>query len=353
MTQTATAPSELGPSQLKPTQLQALLAKTIPARVPILIKGAPGISKTECVRQASRSANADLFVMHPVVKNPTDFQGMPWISNGEASFIPFGDLRKLIQANSLTVCFIDDLGQASPAVQAAAMQLLLARELDGQRISDQVVFIAATNRRTDRAGVLGLLEPVKGRFHSIVELVPNLNDWVSWAVGAQIAPEIIAFLRFRPELFFDFAPTADLTKSPSPRTWHQLSDLLALGLPSDVELPSVQGAIGEGAATEFVAFRRVWASMSSPDLVLTNPDAAAIPSEPSALYAIATALAYRVTRQSMTNFCRYLTRMCSAQFEEFAAVSMKLATARDTGLQGTSAYVNAMAGPLGQLMVGA
>jgi len=338
---------------LKPSQLQILLAKTIPARLPILITGAPGTSKTDCVRQATQTAQAQLIVMHTAVKNPTDFQGMPWISNDQASFVPFGDLRKIMNAVSPTVCFIDDVGQAPPAVQAAAMQLLLAREIDGLRVSDQVVFIAATNRRSDRAGVTGLLEPVKGRFVSIVELIPDLTDWVAWAVGAQIAPEIIAFLRFRPELFFDFKATSELVKSPVPRSWHHVSDVLALGLPLDVELPTLQGAVGEGAATEFVAFRSVWANMTCPDLVLTNPDTASIPDEPSALYAIATALAYRVTRQSMTNFCRYLARLCSAQFEEFAAVSMKLATARDTGLQGTSAYVTAMAGPLGQLMVGA
>lgn len=52
-------------------------------------------------------------------------------------------------ATKLTACFIDDLGQATPAVQAAAMQLILALTLNGHRVSDQVVFVAATNRRTD------------------------------------------------------------------------------------------------------------------------------------------------------------------------------------------------------------
>ncbi len=73
-------------------------------------------------------------------------------------------------ATKLTACFIDDLGQATPAVQAAAMQLILARTLNGHRVSDHVVFIAATNRRTDRAGVSGILEPVKSRFATLVEL---------------------------------------------------------------------------------------------------------------------------------------------------------------------------------------
>ncbi len=48
-----------------------------------------------------------------------------------------------------------------------------------------------------------------------------------WAVGASIAPEVIAFLRFRPELLCAFDPTADLTNSPLLRTWHQVMRRLA------------------------------------------------------------------------------------------------------------------------------
>jgi hypothetical protein len=339
-------------SPIKPSQLRALLAKTIPAKLPVLITGAPGIGKTDCETQACADADADNIVMHPVVKDPTDFKGMPWITEGGAAFIPFADLQKLIQAPKLTACFLDDLGQATPAVQAAAMQLILGRQIDGHRVSENVVFIAATNRRGDRAGVSGILEPVKSRFSTIVELIPDLNDWCVWAAGAGVAPEDIAFLRFRPELFSDFRPSADLTNCPSPRTWHHVSKMLALGMLPELQIPMIQGAVGEGAGVEFVAFLRVWSDMVSPDLILSAPDTAAIPSEPSALYAVSTAIAMRVRKESMTRYCRYLERLCGAERDEFAAVSMKTALTRDPTLSGTAGYVTAMSGRLGQLMIG-
>jgi hypothetical protein len=267
--------------------------------------------------------------------------------------LPFGDLKKLIHATNLTVCFLDDLGQATNAVQAAAMQLILSREIDGHRISDNVVFIAATNRRGDRAGVLGLLEPVKSRFFTIVELIPDLPEWSQWAVNVGVAPEVLAFLNFRPVLFFDFQPTADLTNCPLPRTWHHVSDLLPLGLPSEVQLPTFQGAVGEGAGIEFFAFLDVWSQMVSPDLILTAPDTAPIPTELSALCAVSTAIAMRVQTSSMTRYCRYLERLCSENREEYAALSMKTAVTRDQKLTSTPGYVTAMAGRIGQLMVGA
>jgi len=310
------------------------------------------VGKSDIVTQACAEANADCLIMHPVVSDPTDFKGLPWVTDGGATFLPFEELQQLISANKLTACFLDDLGQATPAVQAAAMQLILARRVNGHSVSPHVVFLAATNRRSDRAGVSGILEPVKSRFATLVELQANLNDWCAWAVSANIAPEVIAFLRFRPELLSDFKPSADMTNSPSPRTWSAVSRLLALQLPPDLQVPTIEGAVGPGAAVEFVAFLRIWAQMVSPDVILTAPDTAPIPTEPSALYAVSTAIGLRVTAPAMTRYCRYLDRLIGANRAEFAACSMKTAVARDSKLANTPGYIQAMSGPLGQLMIG-
>lgn len=339
-------------STLKPSQLCTLLEKAIDSRLSILITGAPGIGKTECEILACQRARAHNVIMHPVVKDPTDFKGMPWVTDQGAQFLPFHDLKLLAGATEPTVCFLDDLGQATSAVQAAAMQLILGRQIDGQRISDQVVFVAASNRRTDRAGVSGILEPVKSRFATIVELVPDLNDWADWYCRSGLEPVVLAFLRFKPLLFSDFKPTADLTNSPSPRGWHSVAKLLSLDLPSDVLMTAVQGAVGEGAGIEFMAFLPRWTEMVNPDVVLTSPDTAAIPSELSALCAVSTAIAMRVQRNSMARFCRYLERLCGADQEEFAALAMKAALARDASLSNTAGYTQAMSGALGQVLLG-
>lgn len=337
---------------LRPTQLAAFLAKTIPAHEPVLISGPPGGGKTSIAEQACEAAKADLIVMHPVVSDPTDFKGMPWVKQDEATFLPFGDLQQLIEAKKLTACLMDDLGQATPAVQAAAMQLILARRVNGHRISEHVVFLAATNRRTDRAGVSGILEPVKSRFTSLVELGVHVDDWCQWAASANIAPEVIAFIRFRPALLSDFKPSADISNSPSPRTWASVSRLLALSLSTDLQIPAFYGAVGEQAGGEFVSFLRVWQSMVSPDAVLTAPDTTPIPTEASALYAISIAIATRVKKASMGRYCKYLQRMVDANRADFAACSLKAAISRDPTLANTPGYIGAMSGDLGELMIG-
>lgn len=339
---------------MRPRQLAQLLTKTIPAGHAILITGAPGIGKSDVVAQAARSAGADLLISHPAVADPTDAKGLPWAEAGatEATFLPFGELATACNATRPTVWFLDDLGQASAAVQASFMQLLLARRVNGHVLPDCVTFIAATNRRTDRAGVSGILEPVKSRFVAIVNLDAHLDDWCEWAFGAGIAHEVIAFLRFRPELLSAFSASADLTNSPTPRTWHHVSRLLALQLPAPLQHEAVAGAVGTAAATEFAAFLRLYAELPNIDAILLDPDSAVIPASPATLYAVSAALAMRTTPQTFARIARFAQRLVDAGKGEFGALLLRDALRRDPTVQQSAAFVRLASGQLGELLVG-
>src|SRR5882724_6653229 len=104
---------------MTPSNLLVFLAKAIAARLPILITGAPGIGKSDLVAQAAETNGADLILSHPAVSDPTDAKGLPWVVDGAATFLPFGELQRALAADKPTVWFLDDLGQASPAVQAS------------------------------------------------------------------------------------------------------------------------------------------------------------------------------------------------------------------------------------------
>jgi MoxR-like ATPase len=182
---------------------------------PLLITGAPGIGKSDIIGQVADRLGFELQVAHPVVSDPTDYKGLPAkIDDETAGFLPFAELKRLIEADSPLIYFLDDIGQAPNSVQAALMQLLLARQIDGKKISDHVRFIAATNRREDKAGVTGILEPVKSRFKSIIELTVDVDDWIRWAQTANMPMELITFIRYRPELLDGFEASRDIKNSP-------------------------------------------------------------------------------------------------------------------------------------------
>lgn len=340
--------------QITPKQLAKLLTATIANNLPILITGAPGIGKSDIVAQAAKDAGADIIISHPAVADPTDAKGLPWPKAGadEATFLPFGELARALNATTKTVWFLDDLGQASPAVQASFMQLLLARRVNGHVLPDCVTFVAATNRRTDRAGVAGILEPVKSRFATIVELVTKIDDWCQWALDTNINPMLIAFLRYREELLSKFEASADLTNSPVPRTWHHLAKVEALNLPSAIELVAFAGAVGEAAATEYLAFRAMASSLVNIDAILLNPDTAKVPDKPNELYATTVGLAARANDQTFSRIGIYANRMIDAQHGEFAVMMIRDAVRREPKLTYTDTFVRLNSGALGQLLTG-
>lgn len=343
------------PITVTPKQLSTLLAAAIPAREPILVVGSPGIGKSAIVEEAAQAAQADLILSHPVTADPTDAKGLPWKVDGRdaATFLPYGELEQAVNATRPTVWFLDDLGQASPAVQASFMQLLLARRVNGHKLPDCVTFVAATNRRIDRAGVSGVLEPVKSRFVTIVELVANLNDWCMWAYNEGIDPLQIAFLRMREEFLSKFEPSADLTNSPSPRTWRNLDKLAKLSLPPAIEQAAFSGAVGEAAATEYMAFRTLAKNLVNIDAILLNPDKVALPTNPSVLYATVVGLAARANSKNFSRIGTYAERLLSeAKRGEVAVLLIRDATRRDETLTHTQTFVKINSGPLGQLISG-
>lgn len=335
---------------MKPNAFLRLLSVAIPNNLPVLVSGAPGVGKTELVLQAVNALGARCIVSHPVVSDPTDYKGMPTVvpEQGIATFLPFDELAEALAATELTVWFIDDIGQAPAAVQAAVMQLLLARRINGKRLPDCVRFVAATNRRQDRAGVAGILEPVKSRFATIVELQTDVAAVT--AIGAQRgwAPEVLAYLRLNPDALLDFTPTLEMTNSPSPRTWSFVSRWLRAGIDARDEQETFAGAIGDGHATQFRAFLNVYRHAPTPDVILLNPDTTPIPDNTSLLHAVVSALAAACNKQTFDRAFRYIARLP----QEFGVFCIKDAQRRNEDVVESPAWMTYVNSPLGKLVMG-
>jgi len=334
--------------ELNPSQLQKLLAACIPAMLPVLVTGAPGIGKSDIVAQAAADAGHDLLISHPVVEDPTDSKGLPFPSSdgAHARFLAFGDLERALNARRPMVWLIDDLGQATPAVQAAKMQLLLARRIGEHALPPHVTFVAATNRRVDNAGVSNILDPLKSRFATIVELTTSIEDWTRWAVATNQPPELIAFLRFRPDLLLSTERTREIENLPSPRSWGMVGKLSNV-VPAELEHVSFAGAVGEGAATEFVAFKRLFRQMPSPDGVLAAPATAPIPTDIAVQYGIVTAVARLANANNFDRVMVYANRLHEAGLGEFAVLLVRDAVERDASIASTPAFIVAQGGPIG------
>ncbi len=307
-------------------QLIILLQFYINNMKPVLIVGAPGIGKSDIVAQVARLLRANFLIMHPVVSDPTDVKGMPFVIDNQAVWIPFGDLKAMMEAKKLLIVFLDDLGQAPPMVQAAFMQLLLLREVNGQKISDYVCFVAATNGKEHMAGVSGILEPVKSRFGTIVHLICDPLAWLDWAIKNGVNHKMVQFIRKQPQMLLQFEATADMRNTPSPRTVTFAAEALDYGMDADIERIGVQGAVGEAFAIDLYAFLSVYDELPDMDDALLHPNRVEMPTSASANLAFAGALGYYASDDNIKSVMKLIKRFKSP---EYGSQALTMAQARD------------------------
>jgi len=123
-----------------------------------------------------------------------------------------------------------------------------------------------------------------------------LDDWVSWAYANGIDERVIAFLRFRPELLFDFDPAHNPVAFPSPRSW----EFAHRGLRKFEDHPellqgTLQACVGPAAGVELTAFVNSLDQMPDLDAIVAG-EAVQVPREIDLQYAVAAALVGRAIR---------------------------------------------------------
>ena len=331
---------------VSPTQLQSELKDCVQLGEAAIVAGPPGGGKTDITSKVAKDLGHDLLITHPVCDEAIDYKGMPAIIDGagglkEGAFLPFGHLKKLIEAERPLTVLLDDVGQAHRMVQAAIMQLVLNRALNGVQVSPHVHFNLCTNRAGDRAGAdAGLLEPLKSRGY-IYQLKSDVHDWVKWAIkpeeegGGGMPPVLCAFMRYKPELLNDFNPTRDMVNSPNPRCWARVGRAYKAGLGTAAKYA---GAVGDGASAVWMAFERTWGKLPKIEVIVANPESAKVPEEDQldVMYATAGCVAHHATENNIDAIMKYTRRLPS----EFQGSVYKDIVNRDESLNETNAMIN-------------
>jgi len=262
--------------------------------------------------------------------------------NIDAAMEAYGTAYRLREASFGIIA--TSLTSAPQMTQAGCYQLVLDRKLGEYVLPDGWVVIAAGNPASERGVHFSMPRPLRNRFVHL-DLEPDLDDWCRWAVKAQVRPEIIAFLRFKPELLHTADTTSDANAWPTPRSWEMASQVLCgiarrkktpfLSGTSEFEAQLLDGTVGPAAASELVAFIRLFRQLPSIDEILLNPTMAPLPTEPSAQIAIATALGRAMSDTSVGRAIAYLDRMPT----EMRVMAMRDAAARDTAITHTPEFV--------------
>ena len=198
---------------------------------------------------------------------------------------------------------LEELTSAPPLVQAALYQLTLDRCLGDYELPDGWYVVAAGNRMEDRAVVFRMSTALANRF-SHVELEVDVDLWAKWAISHDIDPFVVGFIKWRPDLLFQFHPESSEKSFPTPRTWEFVSQIKSSGLRPTTRQLLIDGTVGHGAATEFDTFLTLQTKLPDLDPILAGTSSF-WPKELDLRYAIISGLVARAKPQHYEAMLQY------------------------------------------------
>lgn len=318
---------------MRASELKATLKSLYPIQRTVCIEGSPGGGKTTIVQDVASELNLHYIERHMPTMLVEDF-GIPTI-NGETLSYKIPDWypakgSRYDDGRGGILCF-DDRNQANADLQKVLANICQARNLHGVPMADGWTVVSTGNRMSDRAGANRVLSHLRNR-ETVVDLETHLDDWSSWAIDNEVKPEVISFIRFRPNLLHDFDAQRDC--NPTPRSWVEGVSAVLGVVPASAEYECFKGAVGEGAAAEFVGYLRIFRKLPNPDNILLNPTTADVPSDPATLYALSGAIAQRASVANFERVCTYAERMPP----EFSVLTVSYAARKNPDLANTQAF---------------
>lgn len=319
---------------MRATLLNSTLSSLIRVGRPVAIEGAPGGGKTSIVHQVAGELDLPVVEKHMPTMLVEDF-GIPYpTDNGFEYKLPdWFPYHGKPGTEGGGILLFDDRNQANADLQKVLANIQQARNLHGKPLADGWTVISTGNRQSDRAGANRVLSHLRNR-ETVLEFETHLDDSTQWMIDNDVRPEVIAFIRFRPNLLHDFDPQRDV--NPTPRAWVEGVSAVLGEVPAEAEYECFKGAVGEGAAAEFVGFMRIYRKLPNPDAILMNPTTADVPTDPATLYALSGSLAERATESNMERFCTYMERMPA----EFSVLGVSYAVRKTPELANTQAFTS-------------
>ena len=320
---------------MKPSQIAATLPKLLKTGRTPFIWGDPGIGKSDIVRAVAGQMGIDLIDIRLSLYDPTDLRGFPVVRGTGKNEVMHFVSPAIMPRSGKGILLLDEMPAAPPAVQAVAYQLILDRRLGEYKLPDGWNVVAAGNHARN-GGVHYSLAPALANRFVHIDMSCSAEDWDVWAAKNDITFLTRAFMKFRPALIHDINARKSGLAFPSPRSWAFADDIVKqqFGLAEQLEL--LKGTVGEGAATEYLAFIRVAKDLPSIKEIIAAPDTAKLPTSPGAMHAVVLMAEKASDAKNFSKIHEYIGRMP----KEFQTAFMHSVARNKMELTSTKEYVN-------------
>ena len=240
------------------------------------------------------------------------------------------------------IVMLDEIGKAMKSVKNVLLTLMLEYRIGddylpvGKNGEKSIVFGTA-NLLTD--GVGDMLEAhARNRVCFVTVRKPDADEWIEWALGNDIAPEVIAWVKQFPHALasytegnqkdnaYIFNPTrAGMGAVVTPRSLEKASHIAKrrAELGDALTISMLTGTIGESASRDMQAFFTVVDKLPTWEAILASPGTAKLPNDAVAKCILVFSAITRVQKETLSKWMDYVKRMDMEWQALFATSVMK------------------------------
>ncbi len=248
---------------------------------PVMIWGQPGVGKSQITRAVGKKTGRPVVDIRLLLKDPTDLSGLPYF-NPKTNKMEYAHPCDLPDENGEfknAILLLDELPAAPQAVQSAALQLVLERQIGTYQLPEGVMILAAGNRATDGASYNNMPTPLRNRFrHYTLEV--DTQAWLEHARDVQFETSVQAYIRANPSDLNTFDPSQrHVYASATPRSWEFVSNDIAnvhalrkqgFEITNNDLFRRISSTVGEGIRSKFKTFYEDALSLPDPYQIVSG-----------------------------------------------------------------------------------
>lgn len=242
-----------------------------------LVVGESGIGKTALAKKLAKDKGWTLVTIDGNLLKEGEIGGLPTVESYESMdangnkiekkttiYAIHNKLREIdeeINNGRSVLLFIDEINRCEHTVQQELMNLILNKEINGYKLPENVKILAAMNPSSKYGSdfdyqVVDMDAAQENRFVWL-NMDPDHNGWIKWAIGAGIETKVIEFISTFPEYLHKIN---DEDVRATPRSYERVSKTYKMykeqqdTIPRSVFVNVIKGNVGKVIAEEFVSF---------------------------------------------------------------------------------------------------
>jgi hypothetical protein len=208
---------------------------------------------------------------------------------------------------------LDELMQAFLANQNICSQIVNEYRVGEHPISHGITICCTGNKPENKAGTTTMPMHLRDRL-MFINIEADHKDFNDYANQRGLHRWVRAFVQKNPAFLHKFE--VGVNAFPSPRSWERTSELLKMGHAPHILTECLYGQIGEGMASQFLAWVKVEDRLPSAEDVVKDPEGVPVFGDRDAdvNYMLMANLVEVADKKNLGQIIKYLKRMPNKEF---------------------------------------